>query len=385
MRPKRATMTCKVIFLFGCCVGLLTATDRPTKTLSATSQGRSAGSDFAIEAGVLYCASDYDDRLYALRADTGEEVWSAPAPGGSTQVGPVAADGHLFLAGGGAFQTVYDLESSNGHLRWSANVRASILIPGPDKLFVNSEEPGTVIALDMTSGARAWSSTAYRDSHYVGALAYRSGMLFTDMEALDAFSGRKLWKWPKGLNVEKITFSGQYVIVGADNGEVSTFDAKSGLLRWRSAPTQKNRLGGVVAGQKAVFVVRYDDYPDEAHNGTLSALNLNNGKVLWRLPIASRTHALLSDPLALYNGKLYLLRPDDGTSTGDDIVALDTSTGHALWIYTSGRGLSGPPVAQDGLVYVSAAGEMWLAVEEGSGHLSWSFAAPTKSRVGGHR
>jgi outer membrane protein assembly factor BamB len=229
--------------------------------------------------------------------------------------------------------------------------------------------------LDLTTGSPAWSSKVGTTSAYVGAIEYRSGTLYTDQGVVDASNGRKLWNWPNGFSVDRITFSGRYVIAATVSGQVGSFDAKSGLVHWQSRRPRNSKLGGGVAGQEGVFVVTYDDYQDEAHNGSLVALNRQDGSVRWRLPLLSKNQPLLSEPLALSGGKLYLLRPHK-TGTGDDIVALDARTGHSLWTYPSGRGLTGPPVVQQGLIYVSAAGENWLALNENHGRPVWSFTPP---------
>ena len=99
-------------------------------------------------------------------------------------------------------------------------------------------------------------------------------------------------------------------------------------------------------------------------NSQLLALNASTGATLWG-PVA--LSGLVN--LAYDSGHLFAV---SGSTTSQIIAALDPATGNSQWSATvPGDWFTEPPVAADGIVYTTNAGDV-TAFDEGSGAKLWS-------------
>jgi len=155
---------------------------------------------------------------------------------------------------------------------------------------------GTLVALDATSGARAWSHD-FR-SIASGAPTVANGLVYAVTRngigwALDARNGRVRWTVP-GIGSSVGIVSGPSPAVGADGLAVFAFgtgslvgvDARTGELRWRGfisgrrLETVSSAIGDVTGDPvlAGALVVA------GTHDGRTAAFDRTSGTELWTMP-----------------------------------------------------------------------------------------------------
>ena len=269
------------------------------------------------------------------------------------------------------WQVQLEQDRESGWFDWfnaqypSAKV-AGGLVSAYDKVFVGTED-GYVYALQQDSGEQVWRanvkgevlSTPAVDSGYVVVLT-GSGLLL----ALDAESGEQKWSHEtevpplslRGLSAPVMVSGG--VLSGTATGKLMVNVVDNGLVAWEQAvaaptgATELERLADidvtplVVGG--TVYVVSYD--------GTLAALELRSGRVVWKREYAS----YLS--LAYAGNSLFVV------DTNSVVYALDRRNGIELWSQSGlrERGLTAAATVGDYLVVGDQWGFMhWFSQQDG--------------------
>jgi outer membrane protein assembly factor BamB len=256
-----------------------------------------------VAGDALYIYSD-DGFLYSLRLSSGELEWKAPIGTGKFErISPgnrrsryihyassaIRVDDTVYLSGlDGA---VYALDADSGGVRWRVSTNDTLTsTPALEKgrLFVGSFD-GRVYALDATTGAELWkydtkgaipSDVWVQDGRVVvGSRSY-------DLLALDAESGELVWKhylWYSWVESSVAALEGVLFVGSSDAQQLSSFDAVSGTLRW------KTDIGGSVWSQPAVtregvFVgsVGVADYIVD-HQARFVAIDRLSGSELWQV------------------------------------------------------------------------------------------------------
>lgn len=142
------------------------------------------------------------------------------------------------------------------------------------------------------------------------------------------------------------------VITGFANGKMAAFNLRSGDMLWEqriSAPRGGSEISRIVDVDSTPVV--YSNYLYTAgFNGFAIALDLTNGRFLWRKE-ASVTQELLVDATRVYM-----------VDTSGKIIALDRLTGEEVW-------------TQEGLLYRKLTGaadnEDYIIVGDFEGYLHW--------------
>jgi len=141
------------------------------------------------------------------------------------------------------------------------------------------------------------------------------------------------------------------------DGEVSSYDTKSGKKNW-SVDLDTSISSGVGSGEGMVVVVSY--------SGDVYALSSDNGEILWQVPVGGEVVSQ-----AQLNRRLVVIQLVTG-----DVVALDKLTGEQRWVFTSNqpnltlRGTSSPLVAQDATL-VGLDNGKYIALDNNSGRVLW--------------
>jgi outer membrane protein assembly factor BamB len=223
--------------------------------------------------------------------------------------------------------SVYDYQAMTGKLLWRFQlpdqVRATPSIdPGQNLVIVathpgdyakNEPLPGTLFAIDLTTGKLKWSTKLRGDSH--GAAVVANGSIYIGtgggdepwcfnggVSAYDETSGKLRWTWlvnsqkrPKGGGSSwgAIGYDGVHLLVPTGNTcpqglEVMTadgvvaLDPKNGKPAWSFAAQQNSYddddTGGGVTFSKgqAIFINK---------NGTVYSVNATNGAETWATPV----------------------------------------------------------------------------------------------------
>ncbi len=300
----------------------------------------------AVVGGLVYIPSA-DGTLYAMDAATGKVIWN-DSGGGYGGDSPAVANG-LVVVGGNA---VSAFDAATGAPVWSVPVtRFTIGEPTIDGSVVYLGDcDGVMFAIDLTSGAELWSKSGLGNCIGTSAAAGDGRIYFGSFNmdgghvlALDAVSGKVVWKHPIGAAVEGSApaFANGVVYVGAFDKHLYALDAATGHVIWKAGTGGDVRSSpGVHDG---VVYVGSDD-------GYLYAFDAAQGTPLWRQHIGGFID--WSSP-AIANGVIYIAAAGGRRS---HFEALDEVTGKVLFrknISTGGQRVVSPVVV-DGMVFIGS-------------------------------
>ncbi len=221
--------------------------------------------------GVVY-ASSYENRVYALDAETGELLWSFEAES-DLDIPPLVAGGVVFVED---LANLYALDASTGDLLWMKSAHAALVSDGI-----------------------VYIPTSPRDDDF-------------SVSAVDAVSGEQLWatKMPmprSGLPLLfPLTAAGSNVYV-SDDHRVHALDSTIGKLVW-TLDAGDPVTAPPTASNGAVFLRSYT---------TAYALDESTGEELWSHEVDS---AESSFPPVVVDDVWYL--------NGSSLRALDAATGN---------------------------------------------------------
>lgn len=150
----------------------------------------------------------------------------------------------------------------------------------------------------------------------------------------------------------------QIIVANALDGIVS-YDITTKSQKWRFPIRYGVESAGIIAGGMLFF---------GALDGTVHALNADNGQLIWRFETKNE---IVAEPL-LNNGVIYIL------NAANALYALDASSGKQLWVYnrqeTSAkmtiRGGSRPTYNQ-GVIYVGFSDGNMVALNAQTGSAQW--------------
>ncbi|EFB72200.1 outer membrane protein assembly factor BamB [Providencia rustigianii] len=287
--------------------------------------------------GTTVYAADRKGLVKAFELDSGKELWSVDL---SKNNGFLFANLSALLSGG---LTVFD-----------------------DKIFIGTER-GTVIALNKENGEVLWDVEVAGEALSKPVVSGDLVIIHTSngqLQALDTATGAI--KWTVNMDTPSLSLRGESApavafgaaIVGGDNGRVSAVLLSQGQLIWQqrisqvTSSTEIGRLNDVdmtpVIDDGKVYAIAY--------NGTLAALDMRSGQMLWKRELGSINDMVLS------GDNLYLV---DQT---DRVLSVRKSDGVTLWTQDQllNRGLSAPEVYNGYLVAGDKEGYLhWLDTSTG--------------------
>ena len=249
---------------------------------------------------------------------------------------------------------------------WKSGESAKIsgLVLGYDKLFVGTEN-GVVIALDAQSGEPVWETAVKGEILAAGSIDNGTLVLNTGsgtMFALDTDSGEQLWQHESDVpplslrGISSPVASNGGAIVGTASGKLQVNILDSGLPAWEATigtPTGATELERIVdvdttplvyAGM--VYVVSY--------NGTLAAVELRSGRVVWKREYGSFRNVTMD------GNRLFV------TDVNSNVYGLDRRNGVELWSQggLKGRVLTAPQPFGDYIVAGDKYGFLHLFTQE---------------------
>ena len=367
---------------------------QPAPAVSHPASAAAAAAHFRFAASCAGTAAGYDV------TDAGTAAWAVQLPGtSSTYQGlqPVAAGGLAVFAFGNvisarrltdgqpAWQRVYPGATGSGDIGdlwlWHGELIALIAPTNLGQRRVDMR----VQALSPATGAVRWTADLGPGDLYNDQVITSGGVLAVLTEtggagdlgqlmAFDLSARRLLWSRPYGQDelTQGPTAAGG-VIVMAEHGTLTGFDARTGAVRW----THGQLPGTVesVAGPGG-SVLLYDLFPQTAPQPSpvpaaqlfpVTALDAATGAVRWRAKTASPV-----DEVSVGDGMIVI-----GT-TGDGRLTLLRPGGQVIWSVPEvvANDLTWVDTGTD-LVYVSsssAANEPTRVVDRqlGSGAVRWS-------------
>ena len=272
-------------------------------------------------------------------------IWKASAGKGDGRTGvgqaPFIADGHVYAASVKGGVRAFDLPSGRTLWHHDSDLRLSGGPGAGDGLVVAGSLDGDVVALDAATGAVRW--TAKVPNEVITRPAVGQGL----------------------------------VVVRSNDGRVTAFDAANGERRWfwvRDLPPLTVRGNAPVALAPGFAFVGTDE-------GSLLALSLTDGRVLWEQPVGMADGRTELERMADVDGAPVI---DGGiviaSSYKNSTVAFEGPSGRPLWAAESG-GTGGVGVASDRVVVSDAAGTVW-AIDKYVGTSYWQQPALARRNLG---
>lgn len=273
--------------------------------------------------------------VFALDAETGEELWEATQPGGGALTGIGVCCGMVFA--GTIFEhKLHAYDALTGEERWALQATgavSAVTVVG-QRLFVQTNSY-QVYALDSLTGAILWQKRVpYAASTAHPAVASGSVFVAADnkVRALRARDGSLRWK----VNLPAVAFSSPTVVngvvyEGVVEAGVYALSAKTGAVLWHQP------VGG--GTETTPSVDAHSVYVGDG-DGNLYAFDRATGTPRWTTSLGWRF--VLNDPIEA-NGVVY------AATIG--LFALDPQTGQELWSAPTDIVNTDPPVV-DGVLYV---------------------------------
>jgi len=261
-------------------------------------------------------AASRQGEIMAFDAQSGEEVWSL-------DLAEYQHEGFL---------------SSITNL-WADGISAKVsggIVASYDTVFLGTEN-GLVLAIDATTGEIKWQQKVRGE--VLAPPMVDEGVVLVNtgsgiMHCLDAQSGEERWVYesevpPLSLRgISAPTISAGAAIVGTANGRLAAAVLENGQLAWEqtiaaaSGATELERLVDIDSEALVLAGVVYT----VSFNGTLAAVELRTGRVIWKREYRSYRR------MSLEGNNLFVV--DDNSQ----MYALDRRNGVELWTQTALRG-----------------------------------------------
>jgi outer membrane protein assembly factor BamB len=247
-----------------------------------------------------------DDRgnVYALRASSGELLWSVRLPGRT--LAPLAAQGETVVATVAGsdpdLPIVTALDAASGERMWQ--VEPEVLAAGATSGVIQGQTfavglpDRAVHAFDLADGSSRWTSRPFFSlpSPFGGGAAYEGDFVFVffgdstgDVRRLDGSTGELVWDYPLNSPVLRSSpvVSGSAVVVGLRDGAIVALDGASGEQLFRGAPAS-GLVGPLAVTPQLIVAVR------GGHEAGLVAFEHDPSGTIERVPSPSDP-----DPVAL--------------------------------------------------------------------------------------
>lgn len=235
-----------------------------------------------------------------------------------------------------------------------------------ETLFFGTED-GFVYALDAKTGEQKWQVSV--KGEVLAAPAIDAGVVVVNtgsgvMFGLDANTGEQLWQHesevpPLSLRgISTPTASNGGAIVGTSNGKLVVNLLATGQVAWEqaiAAPTGATELDRIVDIDSQPIVLGNNIYVI-SFNGTLAAIELRSGRVIWKREYGAYRNASIDGNV------LYVV------DNNSNLYAIDRRNGVELWSQSAlhGRNLTSAVPLGDYLVVGDNYGFLhWFNQENG--------------------
>jgi len=288
--------------------------------------GESGFSSPTVVAGTVFIGGQ--SGLYALRAGSGEQVWSFGTDGRGPFTAPAVLDRTVFVGTGTGAVGGYALSVDSGDTEWRFDPPVS--------------EFTGVTTLDGEVIMQGFAGTVHVLSPETGDILQSSNPTMTE----------DLVRGAATTAAGTVLLSG--TAVGETDGTVYAYSVARDELRWAVDTGVDVRTAATVAGG-TVFTA--DD------EGTVRALAFESGEQLWVTELGATVR---SSP-TVADGTVYL-GSDDGT-----LHALSAASGEQEWTFQTGGQVRSAPTVAGGRVFVGSDDSSVYALSGASGEQVWGF------------
>ena len=265
-------------------------------------------------------AQDVQGHIFALEEDTGEIAWQQTLCEDETQFwlysAPIATDGTCFVGNAAGLAA---LSAESGNVLWRKQL------------------------------GRHWISSYATASYYRGILFVGAMWDERNLYALNAMNGQLLWDFNSpGTHASALVDEG-VVYTGTEYGDLIAIRAQSGIEIWRTflgdgwAPTSPTAIDSIILAGSG--------------NGKMVAVNRNDGKIVWKFqcaespvrisPYRNSFQALTGSPVVAANTVYF------GSSDGH-LYALNLSDGKLLWKHNFGAPILSTPAITGNALFITA-------------------------------
>ncbi len=257
----------------------------------------------------------------------------------------------------------------------------------------HSTDPAKLVAITQSANvSQLWSASIGKGEEKLGIgqrPVIASGRVYAaaaegGVSAFDLRSGQSLWRYPSELVLSGGPGAGDgLVVVGGLEGDVIALDAGTGAERWQAKVSNEVLVapaigGGIYSPDVPSLTVRGSGAMTIGpgmlfvgnDNGTLVALSMSDGNVVWTTPVAEpdgrselERMADVDGPAILDNTTLY------ATSYKNHTVAIDGPSGQLMWDRDNG-GPRGLGVSSSAVVVTDPSGNVW-GLDRNTGGSLW--------------
>jgi outer membrane protein assembly factor BamB len=217
--------------------------------------------------------------------------------------------------------------------------------------------------VDATSGATVWRadvSTTLRPAAADGHVYVVGG---DALQALDAATGRALWRVPlaSAVSAPLVARSG-WVIAALKSGDVLALRGADGTEVWRQTLAAPVTTPPAVNGDRLYL---------PGADGLVRALAIGSGETLWTQALGG---AIVS--IAPLGSRVYI------GSSDNYFYCLDDGKGRVRWRWRAGADPIGTAIADDERVYFSSLDTVVRALDRNHGAQRWRQPLPWRPRSG---
>ena len=301
-----------------------------------------------------------ENRIVALDADTGKDVWRCPT---DWPADALSVNRGLVLASNKPARGLCAINSATGRTLWT--LTGVQLVAAFDDVVCLRDADGRIIgAHDFTGGekwriatplaAGCWPVQAGQTIHFGAADGY--------FYAVDI---------PTGLTVWRVSPQTSPVPTPAVTGSDAVFARGPTVFAWNHAAASAAQSSGPRALFTAPDVIHSSPVVDEGvvyfgcDDGCVYAVSLDSGSVLWKYCTEG---AVYSSP-AVVGDTVYF------GSFDRNVYAVDAQSGEKRWQFRTAGPIASSPAVADDTVFIGTREGRLYALETAKGTLLWRFKA----------
>jgi eukaryotic-like serine/threonine-protein kinase len=263
--------------------------------------------------------------VVAVDAGSGSRKWLTTPPEGQTIVGPAVDNKGLYIPVPFGRMLALDRQTGTELWRFQADDKLEASPTLADgRLYFGSAQAKTFYCIDVQRGQLVWKAQLELEPNSVPVVS--DGLVVFSVEdldsenslvlALDAATGREVWRVRQQENNSSPSILGDKVIIGGGDLFVYALDLKTGRRVWRTEVPGKFHVRNSPA-------IAYGDVFMADRVGNLYRLDGDTGKMKW---IFDDTEGTFDQSYPVIAGKTFYIGGGAGW-----LYALNADTGKLLW------------------------------------------------------